>query len=433
MYRSAHFSDCRNNASTFPMSSVATLATGAWPSQHGIVADTWFERAAKTTVRGSSEMLLATTLASQSARAAARSRSFVVGLDSWQADLFAGESGIPRFFLDSRGQFTTLGETPEWLTAHNTSSPIENQHDAKWSSPVARAGAPPLRTLTYDAARPHEFLNLYKASGLSQADQFALAARLVEANNLGKGDFYDFVTIIAGSSSRLGYEVGAADPLMREMGIALDRHLAYLFGRLDAAVGENGYNLVLAGAHGAPPAPPDSARGRMAVTGESVAAVVDKALLAAGTGRVLKYVYPFLYLDTAGQRNPAPIRELAARAAMEHPAVAGFYTVDGYCSSHDAWAMRYGNSFHIRRSGDLMLSYRPEYVEDFGQGRGISYGSLYNYDAHVPLCLHGPSFRPGLFEQPVEMVDIAPTLARVLGVGAPSSSVGRVLSEAFAE
>jgi hypothetical protein len=118
---------------------------------------------------------------------------------------------------------------------------------------------------------------------------------------------------------------------------------------------------------------------------------------------------------------------------MEHPAVAGFYTVDGYCSSHDAWATRFGNSFHIRRSGDLMISYRPEYVEDFGQGRGISYGSLYNYDTRVPLCLYGPSFRTGVFEQPVELVDVAPTLARVMGVGAPSSSMGRVLSEAFAE
>jgi arylsulfatase A-like enzyme len=38
-----------------------------------------------------------------------------------------------------------------------------------------------------------------------------------------------------------------------------------------------------------------------------------------------------------------------------------------------------------------------------------------------------------VFDQAVELVDVAPTLARLLGVGAPSSSLGRVLSEAFAE
>jgi arylsulfatase A-like enzyme len=78
-----------------------------------------------------------------------------------------------------------------------------------------------------------------------------------------------------------------------------------------------------------------------------------------------------------------------------------------------------------------MLSYRPEYVEDFGAGRGVSYGSLYNYDVGVPLFLCGPSFRQGVYETAVESVDVAPTLARVMGIGEPSSSVGRVLAEAL--
>src|SRR5882762_8183975 len=47
MYRVAHFPDCRHLASTFPATSLTTLATGAWPSQHGIVADRWFDRATK--------------------------------------------------------------------------------------------------------------------------------------------------------------------------------------------------------------------------------------------------------------------------------------------------------------------------------------------------------------------------------------------------
>ena len=80
-----------------------------------------------------------------------------------------------------------------------------------------------------------------------------------------------------------------------------------------------------------------------------------------------------------------------------------------------------------------MLSYRPEYIEDFGQGRGISYGSLYNYDVCVPLFLYGPQFRAGVYEQPVESIDVAPTLARVMGVGMPSSSTGRALAEGMLE
>jgi arylsulfatase A-like enzyme len=46
---------------------------------------------------------------------------------------------------------------------------------------------------------------------------------------------------------------------------------------------------------------------------------------------------------------------------------------------------------------------------------------------------YGPQFRAGVFEDAVEAVDIAPTLARLAGTAPPSSSTGRVLAEAFAE
>jgi arylsulfatase A-like enzyme len=112
--------------------------------------------------------------------------------------------------------------------------------------------------------------------------------------------------------------------------------------------------------------------------------------------------------------------------------VAGYYTAGDNCSVNDEWRKRFRNSFHAQRSGDVMLAYRPEYVEDFGAGRGVSYGSLYNYDTHVPLFLYGPQFRAGVFDTPVQAVDLAPTLARALGLAEPSSSIGRLLSEALA-
>ena len=100
------------------------------------------------------------------------------------------------------------------------------------------------------------------------------------------------------------------------------------------------------------------------------------------------------------QRFPGPeaVRLAAGRAALEHPAVAGYYTAGGHCSTTTTGGERFRNSFHPQRSGDVMLSYQPEYVEDYGQGRGISYGSLYNYDVRVPLCFYGPQFPAGVFE-----------------------------------
>src|SRR5664279_2662361 len=49
----AHFPDCRHLASSFSASSIATLATGAWPAKHGIVAGNWYNRATKKSVPAS--------------------------------------------------------------------------------------------------------------------------------------------------------------------------------------------------------------------------------------------------------------------------------------------------------------------------------------------------------------------------------------------
>ncbi len=295
----------------------------------------------------------------------------------------------------------------------------------------ATADAPAMRTLYYDANHPQEFVALYKASPFGQAAEFDMAAELVVRDRLGQGSTTDLLCLIDGSMSLLGYETGGRHALMNQMVLHLDRRIENLWNQLTRAVGENGFNLAVCAAHGAPPEPTPATRGRMAVDGEAVAKLVENALK--NTGRDLeKYLYPFLYLDrkaTAG--GSETVRRMAADAALAHGAVEGYYTAGGACSENDEWRRRFQNSFHAKRSGDAMLSYRPEYVEDYFAGRGVSYGSLYNYEAHVPLFLYGPQFRAGTLDVSVEAVDIAPTLARTMGIAEPSSSTGRVLSEAL--
>ena len=80
-----------------------------------------------------------------------------------------------------------------------------------------------------------------------------------------------------------------------------------------------------------------------------------------------------------------------------------------------------------------MLSYRPGCVEDYGAGRGISYGSLYNYDARVPLLLLRPAIPRGRLRSiPWKPSTWRPPWRGLAGVAPPSSSVGRVLGEALA-
>ena len=59
--RAAWFTGCQQLSSTFTACGLANLATGAWPAQHGIVADEWWDYGAHAPVRASDETLLATT------------------------------------------------------------------------------------------------------------------------------------------------------------------------------------------------------------------------------------------------------------------------------------------------------------------------------------------------------------------------------------
>ena len=430
--KGAYYPDCRHRASTFSASGIATLATGAWPSQHGIVADAWYERSARRAAAASGEALLATTLAAQVA-AQPRARVAVAAMNQAHAALFAGTPAASVFWMDDNGQFATRGPAPDWLAEYNRTHSAASAHGQPWMALGAKKDTPPLRVLSFDAGRPQDFLALYKSSPFGQTALYEFAGELIARERMGQGAAFDFLCLLDGSTGLLGYQTGGRSPLMQQMVLQLDLRLQTLLGTLARAAGDAGFSLALAAAHGVPPEPPPESRSRMAVSGEAVARTIERGIAATFDGHVEKYVYPFVYLDTTGFRDPEPVRLAAARAALQHPAVSGAYTAGGACSTRGEWEQRFRNSFHPQRSGDVMLSYRPEYIEDYGAGRGISYGSLYNYDVRVPLCFYGPQFRAGVFEAPVESVDVAPTLARALGIAAPSSSEGRVLGEAFAQ
>jgi len=389
------------------------------------------------------EYLEATTLADEIS-SEQTNRLAVVALEKSHGVLLAGSSPAPIFAMDAKGEFQAHrypGESADWLVAFQRAHQPEKFQNTGWLALGAQPGSPPLRLLTYDAEKPEDFYWLYKASPFAQAAQLELVRQLIEKEKFGQGEALDFIPVVLSSTALLGYETGAQSPLMSQMVMHLDQELETTLEALDRIVGAEHYTLVLTAAHGAPPEPGGERRQRMAVNGEQIARGIDGALSqqldTAGTRirYVERYVYPFLYLRAEQLRRPEMdlrrLRRLAGEAALEQPGVAGYYTADGDCSHRGDWLPRFRNSFHAGRSGDVMLAYKPEYVEEYGAGRGVSYGSLYNYDTRVPLIFYGPQFQAETFETPVEAIDIAPTLARVMGTNLPSSSTGRVLAEAF--
>ena len=119
---------------------------------------------------------------------------------------------------------------------------------------------------------------------------------------------------------------------------------------------------------------------------------------------------------------------------MTVPGIARCFTREqlmrGAVSITDPIERRVLHGFYPLRSGDLIAVTDPfKYFVEYAIT--ATHGSPYSYDTHVPLIIVGGSMRRGRYYQAASPADIAPTLAAVLGLQAPSNSVGRVLLEAI--
>jgi arylsulfatase A-like enzyme len=86
------------------------------------------------------------------------------------------------------------------------------------------------------------------------------------------------------------------------------------------------------------------------------------------------------------------------------------------------------NGFFAQRSPDLEVLLDPYWVAG---NTPASHSTPFGYDTHVPLVFLGASIRPGRYDRPVTINDVAPTLATLLAVETPAGSVGRTLAEIF--
>jgi arylsulfatase A-like enzyme len=81
-------------------------------------------------------------------------------------------------------------------------------------------------------------------------------------------------------------------------------------------------------------------------------------------------------------------------------------------------------SFNREVSGDVYFQAKPYY---FPKETGSNHGQPYNYDSHVPLIWYGVGVKPGVYPERAYVMDLAPTLSRILGIPAPPRAEGRVL------
>ena len=448
----------------------ATLFTGAHPSQHGIVANEWYDRDAKQRTaairapeRGPEPgpyNLLATTVGDELVLACGPScRVFGVSGKDRGAILPAGHLGKAFWFNPRGGGFRSsayyFSNLPKWVDEWNAAIP-KTAYPERWTllldpkrylnlvpddRPFERPPQELGRTFPHSLGRTDDtrYFNLFTHTPFLDSLTLAFARKLISNEGLGSRPSSDLLAVSLSATDYVGHSFGP-ESLEAEDNLArLDRELAAFIAYLDERVGRDRYMLVLTADHGLAATPEYAATLGLTtyrLDAKVLADIVDRELAAqlhVSAPIVSAFLPPALYLDRAKlEAANVSVKGAAASAAAalrKQPGIAYALTSDD-AATEPLVAELVRNSVYGPRSGDVYVIAQPESAIVEGLNLYTAYhGSPYAADRYVPLYFFGGGLRPQRIDRVVSTRSLATTLAAVLGVPAPSHANAPPLAE----
>jgi arylsulfatase A-like enzyme len=172
---------------------------------------------------------------------------------------------------------------------------------------------------------------------------------------------------------------------------------------------------------------------------------VDSIIQAASNGLLLRvgpgpwirrFDLGLLTMDRAGlEARGVDVDSVVAALATAIRAAHGVQRVDtprslaAVDTAQDAVGRRWLNTVPPNVGAELMVTLKPKSV--FGIASSAEHGQPSDDDTHVALLFWGAGIKAGTYPNRVSVVDIAPTLARLLGVEPTEPIQGRALTEAL--
>ena len=354
-----HYTNAQyQHANTETIVGHTVLATGAFPSIHGMVANVWLDREtdelaynieddrygllskgagvdkqteidptqklARTDGRSPASILVSTFSDELFVSNGGQSKIFAVSVKDRGAVPMAGHAGKAFWFSKKSGEFITstyyYDEYPGWVADWNQRKLADRYQGKTWALLNDRSsyvfGAADDRPYEEDFAGfgrtfPHPYGKdpdtYYTRLTLSPAgDELTLdfARTLIENEQLGQGEVTDYLSISFSSTDYIGHLFGPSSLETEDNILRLDRTLAELFSYVDKTVGLENTLIVLSADHGGPEAPEYMASLGMETGRLTPNRVDQEPALAAlkqrfGIGKELIEVYrhPYIYLD----------------------------------------------------------------------------------------------------------------------------------------
>ena len=474
-FKNNHF----NYVPTFTGPGHTSVYTGTSPMNHGIIGNNWFDKTSSemvycagdtsvisvgtTDVTGqmSPHRMLSTTIADENRLATQmRGKTIGVAIKDRGAILPAGHTANAAYWFHGKDEGRWISSTfymdelPKWVVNFNNSGkasaylktwdtlyPIDTYIESGNDLNDFERGFKGKETATfpYDVKKlktDNDNFEILRslAYGNDFTTDFAMAAVIGE--NLGQDYDTDFLTISYSSTDYIGHNFGVNSKEVQDAYIRLDKNIAELLNFLDNEVGKDNYLLFLTADHaaGEVPAYLESLKVPAGYFNanelqKDLEALVEKEY---GDKKIIVNVYnDQIYFDykllNQLDVDTKQLQNTVADYLIGYKDIQRVYTRDqitkgAYTEGVDA-AVK--NGFNQKRSGDIAYVLSSN-ISSY-KHKGSTHGSSYSYDTHAALFFYGKGVKSGSSSRRSEIVDIAPTIAVMLGISFPSGTTGEPL------
>ena len=474
---------CKNNhynyVPTYTGPGHASIFTGTSPMNHGIIANHWYDKFSNKTVycasddsvtavgsssekeRMSPKRLKTTTVADQlRLHTQNKSKTIGIAIKDRGAILPAGHTANAAYWFRGQDEGKWISSShymkalPTWVTKFNktvdrylqtwtTNLPIdqytecgtdENHFEGHFHGKENVSFPYDLKKLFKEKKNKGYDVIKYSPFGNAITTDFAIAAIKNEA--LGKDGITDFLTISYSSPDYIGHRFGVNSVEVEDTYIRLDRELARLLSYLDRTVGKGQYTLFLTADHGAVQVPAYLQSQKIPAgyfDKKAFRATLEDALKAKfGTSGLIRNISNnqiFLNREKIKSidEDIDDVQEFIAQEIIHYTHIDKVYTAETLATTQftSGIAALLQNGFHQRHSGDVIFVLEPAVISY--HKTGSTHGSGMSYDTHVPLLFYGYGINKGATYTKTEVIDIAPTIAALLGIEFPNGCTGQPL------
>ena len=453
---------CYDYQQTTTPVSLATLATGAMPSMHGVVGDYWFDYTDNSMVsltegrRGEGGYHLITpTLAEALRTQSPESKAVSLALSASSAIIMGGRSGDIFWVEPTEAEWTSslyyTRSMPEWMARSNRESynlsyllpdwrqilPKDKYHNTRHSDIRLVVSGKRQAQSTPRRATPQNYGERLAYTPAGNSVVIGMAKQVIAQYEMGKDEKPDLLNLYFDSARHINQIYGPESIEVEDMYYRLDKELADFLTFLFAQVKEQDCLVLLTSDHGTSASydlneeqPTDR------FNAQQFRVIVNGFLnVRYGAGVwVLGYRNQSIFLNhnLIYERNLRldEVQNEVAIFAQQFSGVSHALAATALRTSYfgSGYARRMQNSFYPRRSGDVILNLQPGQIEERELLRSSS-GSMYGYDRQVPLIFYGHGIGARTIRRQADMTSVAPTLARLMEIREPEACEGNELEE----